>query len=142
MENNFYQKYLIVLAVAAFIMYKNKLLIVKKSLNEKVDSGLWTVPGGKIYPKESIINGLKREVKEEVGINIESIRWIGEDIFENSDATFHAQHFLCKTNEYDIKLEKSLIDFRWIDNNDVNIFKFPENIKRRIVEIFSSKNEY
>ncbi|MGB9883401.1 MAG: NUDIX hydrolase [Microgenomates group bacterium] len=131
------QKFCVVLAVAAFIVKDNKLLIVKKSLNEKVDPGLWVVPGGKIEKAEAIVDGLKREVKEEVNLEIDSYQWIGEDVFESNGFYFHAQHFLCTTSDNikNIKLDKSLVDYYWLKKHEIKSFQFPENIKKRILQI-------
>ncbi len=131
------QKFYVVLAVGAFIVKDDKLLIVKKSLNEKVDPGLWVVPGGKIEVAEAIVDGLKREVREEVNLEIGSYQWIGEDVFESNGFYFHAQHFLCATSDNikNIKLEKSLVDYHWLKKEEINNFQFPQNIKKRILQI-------
>lgn len=132
-----YKHYSIILAVGAFIINdKNQLLIVEKSPYEKVDPGLWTIPGGKVEPKEHIIDALKREVLEEVGIKIEDYQWIGENVFENNQYIFHAQHFLCKTKQTNIKLEKSLLKYKWIDKKEIDKFEYHPNIKKRIKQIY------
>lgn len=132
-----YQKYSIILAVGAFIVNnKNQLLIVKKSPYEKVDPGLWTIPGGKVEPKEHIISALKREVFEEVRVKIENYQWIGENVFENNQYVFHAQHFLCKINQALIKLEKGLLKYQWINKQEIDEFKYHPNIKKRIKQIY------
>lgn len=132
-----YDKYPIVLAVAAFIKDKNgNILIIKKSLNEQIDAGLWTVPGGKVMPEEPIINALHREIEEEVGIHIDNYKWIGEDVFTSNDRFFHAQHFLCKPSPAGkIKLEKKLEQFAWISKKEVNKYDFPVNIKKRLLTL-------
>jgi ADP-ribose pyrophosphatase len=76
------KKFYVVLAVGAFIIKNNKLLIVKKSPYENIDAGLWTIPGGKIEKDEPIIDGLKREVKEEVNLEISDYQWLGEDVLK------------------------------------------------------------
>ncbi len=131
------KNYCVVLAVGAFIVNKKKILIVKKSPNEFIDAGLWTVPGGKIYPEENIVNGLKREVKEEVNLEITDYQWIGEDVFENNSFIYHAQHFLCKTLNKNVKLEKKLTEFHWLSKKELANFEFPINIKKRLKEIFT-----
>jgi len=131
------QKFYVILAIGAFILKDKKILIVKKSLSEKIDAGLWTIPGGKIKKNESIINGLKREVKEEVNLDILDYRWIGEDVFESNGFYFHAQHFLCHVKNGNIKLEKNLTDFHWLKKEEIKKFEFPKNIKKRIREIFA-----
>lgn len=130
------KKYHVVLAVGAFIVNdNNEILIVKKSEAEHIDAGLWTIPGGKIEPDEAILDGLKREVKEEVNLDIEIDRWIGEDVFESSGFYYHAQHFLCHPLNFDVKLEKKLLESRWIKKEQINAYEFPVNIKKRINQI-------
>ena len=131
------KKFYVVLAVGAFIIKNDKLLIVKKSPYENIDACLWTIPGGKIEKRESIINGLKREVKEEVNLDVLNYQWIGEDVFESNGFWFHAQHFLCHAKNTHIKLEKNLTDFYWLKKEEIEKFEFPKNIKKRIKEIFA-----
>lgn len=136
-----YENYPIVLATAAFIKDPTgKFLIVKKTLHERIDPGLWTVPGGKVYPSEPIITSLLREVKEEVGLTIKTYKWIGEDVFMDRDRYFHAEHFVCSTTVVSpIVLEKSLTEFRWISQEEISSYQFPINIKNRLLEVFSQK---
>ncbi|MCX7881256.1 MAG: NUDIX domain-containing protein [Patescibacteria group bacterium] len=131
------QKFYVILAIGAFIINnKGEILIVKKSLEEKIDAGLWTIPGGKIKKKENIVDGLKREIKEEVGIEIVSYQWIGEDVFESNGFWFHAQHFLCQTKSTKVVLEKKLIYYHWLKKEEINKFKFSKNIKKRLLQIY------
>jgi ADP-ribose pyrophosphatase YjhB (NUDIX family) len=136
-----YEKYTTVLSVGAFIFNeKNDLLIVKKSSNEQIDADLWTIPGGKIYPEEHILVGLKREVMEEVGLEIEMIKWIGEDVFQDRDSQFHAEHFMCKAITDTVVLEHKLTEYKWIRRlSDISNLPFAVNIKKRITEIFSQQ---
>jgi 8-oxo-dGTP diphosphatase len=130
------EKFYIVLAVGAFILKDKKILIVKKSPYENIDAGLWTIPGGKIEKDEPIIDGLKREVKEEVNLEISNYQWLGEDAFESNGFWFHAQHFLCHPKNGDVKLEKKLTAFNWLSKDEIENFTLPRNIKKRIKEIF------
>jgi 8-oxo-dGTP diphosphatase len=127
----------VVLAVAAFIFdSRNKLLIVKKSTTEKIDGGLWTVPGGKVKPNEHIIDALKREIKEEVNLEIASYYWIGEDVFYSGGKYFHGEHFLCKAKTINkLHLEKNLLQYRWITKQDIDNYEFHPNIKKEIKNI-------
>ncbi|MCX6730819.1 MAG: NUDIX hydrolase, partial [Candidatus Roizmanbacteria bacterium] len=134
-----YEKYISILSVGAFIFNEKKqLLVVKKSVNEQIDAGLWTIPGGKIYPQEHILVGLRREVLEEVGLEIAQPQWIGEDVFQNQNAMFHAEHFMCKTQSISVVLEKKLTEYKWINGlSDIESLPFAVNIKKRIIEIFT-----
>ena len=137
--HSMYEKYISILSVGAFVFNDNhQLLIVKKSENEQIDAGVWTIPGGKIYPEEHILVGLKREVLEEVGLEITSPVWIGEDVFQNEGAHFHAEHFRCELKNGEVKLENKLTEYKWISGlNEIASLPFAENIKKRIVLLFT-----
>ncbi len=59
-----------ILVVAAYIKRDEQLLLTKRPAN-KAQGGLWEFPGGKIEPGESPKNALIREIREELGIEIE-----------------------------------------------------------------------
>ncbi len=94
MEN----KYLHEVVTTAIIIKDEKYLITRRSLAKKRFPGMWTVPGGKLetsdyinLPKDTkeywynvLEQVLKREVKEEVGLEIENIEYV------TSLATVHA----------------------------------------------------
>ncbi len=58
------------IAVSAYIVNNNKILLLKRSDNEAFLPGKWEVPGGGIDVGESIEQGVMREVKEEAGIDV------------------------------------------------------------------------
>ena len=77
-------------AITAIVIKDKKYLITRRSENKKRFPGMWTLPGGKLetndyinLPKETkdywyniLEKVLKREVKEEVGIEIENIKYV------------------------------------------------------------------
>ncbi len=85
-------------AITAIVVREGKYLIARRSANKKRFPGMWTVPGGKLeandylaLPKDTehywynvLERTLRREVKEEVGIDIEHIEYL------TSLATVHA----------------------------------------------------
>lgn len=86
MEN----QYLHEVAITAIIVKDGKYLITRRALTKRRFPGQWTVPGGKLetndyinLPKETkdywynvLEKVLKREVKEEVGLDITNIEYI------------------------------------------------------------------
>ncbi len=96
MENK--NQHLHEVVVTAIIVKDRKYLITRRSLKKKRFPGMWTVPGGKMetsdylkLPKDTehywynvLERTLKREVKEEVGININNVEYM------TSLATVHA----------------------------------------------------
>ena len=96
MENQ--NQYLHEVVITAIIVKDGKYLITRRAANKKRFPGMWTVPGGKMetsdylqLPKDTefywynvLEQTLKREVKEEVGLNINNIEYV------TSLATVHA----------------------------------------------------
>lgn len=86
MENKFLHE----VAITAIIVKNGKYLVTRRSPNKKRFPGLWTVPGGKLetddyinLPKDTtdywynvLEKVLRREVQEEVGLEIENITYL------------------------------------------------------------------
>jgi len=63
------------LIVDGLIKKDNKYLAIKRAKNVKV--GAWEVPGGKVKLNERVEHALKREIKEELEINIKINKFLG-----------------------------------------------------------------
>src|SRR3990167_10485730 len=88
MENQ--NQYLHEVVITAIVVKDGKYLITKRSPNKKRWPNLWTVPGGRMeisdyanFPKDTehywynvLEKVLRREVMEEVGLDIENIEYV------------------------------------------------------------------
>lgn len=50
---------------------KNETLLLKRGKNSKNEVGYWNKPGGAIDHGEKVINAMKREISEEIGVKID-----------------------------------------------------------------------
>lgn len=68
-------------SVGAFLVNdKGEVLLVKRSQNAKNEKGTWEAPGGAVEFDETLENAIRREMKEELGIDIEILeQWIAQD---------------------------------------------------------------
>lgn len=106
---------------------KNQILLMKRSKNCKNQVGCWTVPGGKVEYFETVEDAIKREVKEELGVDIEVIQLLSvtDDILPQENQHWVSPQFLCKiksgviTNKEPHKCD----DIQWFD-----IHEIPEKI--------------
>lgn len=97
---------LLISTVGVIIIKNNKILLQKRA-----DNNMWAIHGGSINLGESFIEGLERELKEE--LNISPINPIlygifsGENmhyVYPNQDEAYFANHiFFCKDFEGEIK---------------------------------------
>lgn len=92
------KKYYIVVVNAVIINNENKILISKRSDDEDVLPGYYCVPGGKVEEEANTLNVLeiavKREVGEEVGIEVEVLNMFDSHIGKEN-GKIHI-YFKCK----------------------------------------------
>jgi 8-oxo-dGTP diphosphatase len=62
-------------ACDGILIENGKLLLVKRA--KEPDLGKWAVPGGRIEENETAEECLKREFKEETGLDVEPVKLIG-----------------------------------------------------------------
>ena len=101
--------------------------------------GLWEFPGGKIEPGETIEECIKREVQEEINIEIEVCDRLTTitHSYENFDVTLyvHCCRYLtgeAKTLECD--------EIRWVKLDQLNQYQFPQaNIQ--IINLLQQRGE-
>ncbi|MDQ4120364.1 MAG: NUDIX hydrolase [Acidobacteriota bacterium] len=76
----------------------------------------WGLPGGFLNPGEAPENALKRELKEEVGIEITNLRFIKARTIGNHVEII----FVCRAEKTDAKPRaREIIDARWFQIDEV-----------------------
>jgi A/G-specific adenine glycosylase len=56
--------------VTAAVIRRNGRVLIAQRPPDKLLGGLWEFPGGKVNPGEDLLAGLKREIREELGVEI------------------------------------------------------------------------
>ena len=117
--------------VATCIVVKDgKFLIAKRSEEEERWPGRWTVPGGKLEKDEymkrphdtkegqwyNVFEDLvRREVKEEVGLDIKNIKYLTSLAFKREDGVpTIIVSLYADSDEGAITLSNELTDYKWI----------------------------
>jgi len=68
-NKNFFKPYALI-GVKALVLNEGRLLLLRRS-PEVTRPGEWNLPGGKLEIGEQPIDGIKREVKEETGLEVD-----------------------------------------------------------------------
>ncbi|MBS3155897.1 NUDIX domain-containing protein [Candidatus Woesearchaeota archaeon] len=132
------------IVATCIVVRDGKFLIAKRSEQEKRWSGRWTVPGGKLEkgeykrrPKDTkeghwynvFENLVKREVKEEVGLDIKNIRYLTSLAFEREDGVPTLIVSLYAYNDGDeIVLSDELSDYKWVNLEEAKNYDLIEGI--------------
>jgi A/G-specific adenine glycosylase len=97
---------------AAILRSKGRVLIAQRP-PEGLLGGMWEFPGGKTEPGESLAEGLKREICEELGIEIDVGPSFGiyEHAFTHYKISLHA--FICRQTDGQLTAREHS-DLRWV----------------------------
>lgn len=106
---------------------KNKILILKRTNYSDMGEDKWDFPGGSVNIDEDVNDAIKREVKEELQIELEETR-----VFKiNSGKGVPSGQFifvLFASRQYNlgdgIKLSKEHSEYKWISLNEIDDYKF------------------
>jgi len=121
------------IAVGALIIKGNKVL-----LHHRTDYDMWDLPSGGMKKGETVFQALKREVKEETGLNIKPIKLTG--VYQNYRREIIVLNFLVKVTSGKLTKNKEADDFKYFHYK-----KLPKNLapkqKVRILDYFINKNK-
>ena len=123
-------------AVAVIFDKKNRVLLTQRAL-ESSHGGLWEFPGGKLKDKEEPITALKREIKEEVDLEIIESEFLCELTYHYAEQI--TLHVFCVNKFEGIpKCCEKQLNLRWVELAHLNYYDFPkandhiiEMLKRR-----------
>ncbi len=123
-------KKLFKVVITAIVVKDGKYLVLQRAAWEKKFPSRWTVPGGKLdtedyihLPKDTpdywynvLERTLRREVKEEAGIEISNIRYVTSlaDAREGDDPSLVIS-CLADYASGEVVLDESMTEFRWVN---------------------------
>ena len=135
------------IVVTGIIVHNGKYLITKRAEWEKAFPGRWTVPGGKVKVLDYVLRKkdtphhwynifedvLKREILEEVGIEIEKIGYITSMIYIREDripcliVSLFAEPKE-KPEKISVRLCNALSEFAWVNLEEAKKYDLIEGI--------------
>ncbi len=127
-----------VVGVGAVIVEDGKILLVKRG-NEP-SKGKWSIPGGIVKVGEGLVTALKREVKEEVGLDIDigDVACVSEEIIvESGRVRFHYViiDFFAKVAGGTLRPNSDALDAMWVPLEKINELDVVDFVKKLVKKI-------
>ena len=116
--------------VAAIIIDEGKILIAKRAYGEF--EGMFEFPGGKVELGETKEEALKREILEELDIEIEIKEYFMCAKYEYETFYLSMDCYICQLHNGDIKIQDHS-EIRWIESSQDDIEWIPADIQ--IIEL-------
>jgi 8-oxo-dGTP diphosphatase len=99
----------------AIIRKDGRILLLRRSEASSHDPGLWELPGGKIDYGEVLVEGLKREVAEETGLDVAVGRPFTTWHFYKDPFWVTGVTFVCENVDREVALSDEHSEYVWID---------------------------
>ena len=148
-QNNFSQQRTIV--VGLVWNSKNQLLFCKMNPKRGVFPGEWGFPGGGIEPGEKMEQALRRELLEELGIEIGQIKpaffkdCLHDKTFPDGSKKKLYMIFLlfhCKAKSNKLTLNDEFVEYRWLSETEYNKLKLNNETKDTLEKLGSWNKVY
>ena len=135
----------IVPAVSAVILCNQRDIL----LQERVDNGMWSLPGGGMEPGETVEDAIKREVMEETGLVVVVKKLVGiysdpNHVIKYADGEVRQQFsicFLCEVIDGSIRTSHESKRVAFVPLRDLHTIHIHESQIIRIQDALSDKNQ-
>lgn len=113
------------LEVSAGLVFRHGLLLITKRRPQDHLGGMWEFPGGKRHPEESDEACLKRELMEELGIEVEVKELLETITHQYPEKLVRLKFFRCLWQRNEPQ-PLGCHDFAWVDRQRLRNYAFPE----------------
>jgi mutator protein MutT len=109
--------------VTAAILIENGRVLIARRRPGVAQAGLWEFPGGKVRPGESLEQCLKREIREELGIEIAVGEFFGESVYAYEDRTIRLLGYRVQAGAGKMAANDHA-ELAWVAVADLNRYRF------------------
>jgi 8-oxo-dGTP diphosphatase len=109
--------------VAAAILIENERVLIARRKPGASQAGMWEFPGGKVWPGEAPEECLKRELREELGLDIAVGKFLGASIHAYADQSIRLLAYFARI-EAGSPVLNDHAEVEWVRFDEVGRFTF------------------
>lgn len=134
-----------ILAVSAAIIHDGRLLLVRRARSPSV--GFYSLPGGGVEAGETLIDALKREIREELNLEVEPVALAGfrEAIARDADGRaerhFVILAFVARLVGGELRLSEEISEARWVGPAEIGGLSTTEGLADIAAAAFARMGE-
>ena len=112
---------------------QGRCLLIRRSADSYFWPGLWDLPGGKVDPGETFDAALKREAREETGLDIELERYFGGIEWDLLHIRIVFVVMVASVCGGELKMSSEHDDWRWIKTDELTGIPLVEPLAKVIL---------
>lgn len=111
-------------AVGVLILDDSRILLIKRVFQPS--AGKWSIPGGVVELEEKVEEAARREVREELGIEVNDLELLGiyDSIIKDSDGNVRYHYviieYLARPVSTTITPSSEVAEYRWVDLENID----------------------
>jgi len=126
-------------AVGVLVIANSMILLIKRAFPPS--AGKWGIPGGVVELGERIENAARREVREEVGLEIDNLKLLGayDSIVRDNNGNVRYHYviieYLAEAKSTDVKPSIEVAEYRWVTIEDIDKLDITPSL-RELIRIY------
>lgn len=111
-------------AVGVLVIANSMTLLIKRAFQPS--AGKWSIPGGVVELGERVEDAARREVREEVGLEIDNLKLLGvyDNVVRDNNGNVRYHYviieYLAKAKSTNIKPSIEVAEYRWVTLEEID----------------------
>ncbi len=131
--------------VGVIIYDEEKVLIMKRAFDPSANR--WSIPGGAVELGEKVRDAAKREVFEELGLEVEIkgvVEVLDNIIYEGGKIKYHFVliDFWAELKGGTLQLSPECLDAQWVSRNELNLHDLTKGARKAIERVFQILEDF
>lgn len=122
--------------VVGLIKKDGKYLIARRNHGDVEANGKWEFPGGKLEEKETELEAIEREMREEFEVNVKALKFLASSVSEYIERTIELRLYLCDYINGEFKLHDHH-EIKWIELSELLNYDFAPADKELVNNIIN-----